>query len=397
MTQQYQVTLPKLGESIVSATIVQWFKKEGDVVQLDEPLLEVSTDKVNSEIPSPVSGVLVKVLAPVDAELEVGAVIAIIQKSDLSSSSTKESLPSPEKKESTSAGEDRSHFFSPAILRLMQEENLSLEEVQKISGTGEGKRVTKRDVEEYLEGRKKKRAPCPLSVDETKTVERVKMTGIRKAIAENMVKSFYEAPHATLITEVDVTDIISYIQKEKEGFLAKHGAKLTITPFVVQAITSALAKYPHINASLEEDTIVVKRFINVGIAVSVDQGILVPVIKNCEKRSLPDLAAAIGDLSFRARAHTLQPLEVQEGTITVTNFGISGIQIGIPIIRFPEVAIIGMGAIYKKVGVLDNDTMGIRSSMHISLTFDHRVLDGMYGCGFLNLVKENLEKSEFIR
>ncbi|HVX00960.1 MAG TPA: 2-oxo acid dehydrogenase subunit E2, partial [Candidatus Babeliaceae bacterium] len=175
-------------------------------------------------------------------------------------------------------------------------------------------------------------------------------------------------------------------------FLAQHGSKLTITSFVARAISKALREYPFLNSSLEDDTIVVKRFVNLGIAVSVDQGIMVPVIKNCEALAMPELAKTIADLSVRARSGKLNPEDVKDGTITLTNFGVSGVMMGIPIIRYPEVAILGLGAIQKKVVALDDDTFGIRSIVHISLTFDHRVIDGMYGCGFLNSLREHLEK-----
>jgi 2-oxoglutarate dehydrogenase E2 component (dihydrolipoamide succinyltransferase) len=207
-----------------------------------------------------------------------------------------------------------------------------------------------------------------------------------------MVRSFYEAPHASLITEVDVTDVLDRIQKEKEPFLAKQGVKLTITAFIARSIAKALKEYPLINSSLENDTIIVKKFINIGIAVSIDQGILVPVIKNCQTLSLPEIAKAVSELSLRARQGKLSPDEMKDGTITLTNFGISGVLIGIPIIRYPEVAIVGIGAIHKRVVPLDDGSFGIRSIMHASLTFDHRVLDGMYGCGFLNALKSHLEK-----
>ncbi len=280
-------------------------------------------------------------------------------------------------------------FYSPALLRLAREQGVSLDELSKIPATGAGGRLSKRDLELYVE-RKIPNRPCP-AMSPKGDVEHIKMTGMRKAIADNMVRSFYEAPHASLITEVDVTDIVSYIQREKEAFLAKHGVKLTITTFVAQAIVKALEQYPYLNSSLEGDTIVVKRFVNLGLAVSVDQGIMVPVIKNTQTLDIPHIAKAMSDLSQRARTGKLQPSEVQEGTITLTNFGISGVMIGIPIIRYPEVAIIGMGAICKKVAVLDDETFAARSMMNISLTFDHRVIDGMYGCGFLNALKEQLE------
>jgi 2-oxoglutarate dehydrogenase E2 component (dihydrolipoamide succinyltransferase) len=218
------------------------------------------------------------------------------------------------------------------------------------------------------------------------------MSGMRKAIADNMVRSFYEAPHASLITEVDVTGVLKLIQKEKEGFFARHGVKLTITSFVARAMIKALQEFPLLNSSLDDDTIVVKRFVNVGIAVSVEQGIMVPVIKHCQRMNLAAIAKALGEVSEKARSNRLSPDDVADGTITLTNFGMSGVAIGIPIIRYPEVAIVGIGATQKKVVALDDETFGVRSMMHISLTFDHRVLDGMYGCGFLNSLKKHLEE-----
>ncbi len=389
MTEEYQVTLPKLGESIVSATVVQWFKKEGDQINLDEPLLEVSTDKVNSEIPSPVSGVLQKILASPDQELQVGELLAVIQTIQ---GSTEERVTVEVKREAAPVSSEMQGFFSPALLRLARENNIGLDELEKIPTSGAGGRLSKRDLELYIESRTApKNKPCPMMARST-DVERIKMTGMRKAIADNMVRSFYEAPHATLITEVDVTLIMQLIQKEKEAFLATHGSKLTITSFVARAISKALEEYPFLNSSLEDDTIVVKKFVNLGIAVSVDQGIMVPVVKSCQDKNLSELAKAIGDVSARARSGKLNPADVQDGTITLTNFGISGVMMGIPIIRYPEVAILGLGAIQKKVVALDDDQVAVRSVMHVSLTFDHRVIDGMYGCGFLNSLREHLEK-----
>lgn len=385
----YQVVLPKLGESIVSATVVQWFKKEGDTVHLDEPLLEVSTDKVNSEIPSPVAGVLTKIVAKPDQEIQVGEALALIEQSAAGEKQTHVHV--DVRKESGPVSSEMQDFYSPALLRLAREHNVSLDELSKIPATGAGGRLSKRDLEQYVE-KKTPNKPCPMtSVAPKGDVEHIKMSGMRKAIADNMVRSFYEAPHASLITEVDVTNVVNKIQREKEAFFATHGFKLTITSFVAQAIVKALQQYPYLNSSLEGDTIVVKRFVNLGLAVSVDQGIMVPVIKNTHSLDVTQIAKAMTDLSQRARAGKLQPTEVQEGTITLTNFGISGVMIGIPIIRYPEVAIVGMGAIHKKVVALDDTTFASRSMMHISLTFDHRVIDGMYGCGFLNALKEHLE------
>ena len=222
-------------------------------------------------------------------------------------------------------------------------------------------------------------------------IERVKMNPLRKAIAENMVRSFYEAPHATLITEVDVTAPLKYIAKEKESFFAKTGTKLTITGLIAQAITKALKDYPLLNSSLEQDTIVIKKHVNLGIAVSIEQGVMVPVIRHCDSLSLEEIAKAISELSIKARSQKLTHDEVKDGTITLTNFGMTGVQIGIPIIRFPEVAIVGLGAIQRKIIPLEDDSLAIRSMMHISLTFDHRVLDGIYGCDFLTSLKKHIE------
>ena len=366
MSDNVKITLPKLGESIVSATVVQWFKKVGDPIALDEPLLEVSTDKVNSEIPSPVAGVLEQILALPEQELQVGEPLALI--------STKAAVPA------MAAAPSKESFLSPSVTRLLREKGLTPSDIDQIPHTGQEGRLTKKDVENY--GAK----PACAST------ERVKMTPMRKAIADNMVKSFYEAPHATLITEVDVTPILHFIQQNKASFLQQTGAKLTITSFVARAIARALQSFPLLNASLDGDTIVVKKFVHLGIAVSVDQGVMVPVVKNCQQKSLSEIAQQIAHLAEKTRTHTLSPTDIQEGSITMTNFGMTGTLIGVPIIRYPEVAIVGLGAITKKVAAMPDNSIAIRSTVFISLTFDHRVLDGIYGCGFLNALKKHLEE-----
>jgi 2-oxoglutarate dehydrogenase E2 component (dihydrolipoamide succinyltransferase) len=389
MNEEITINLPKLGESIVSATVVQWFKKEGDEIALDEPLLEVSTDKVNSEIPSPVAGRLVKILATADQELAVGEPLAII--AAVKKGQVEEKVMPPRAAQPCQAAANSScDFLSPAVLRTAQELQISTSELKDITGTGAEGRITRQDVEAYAS---RKHAPqiTEASSAVSADVERLKMSGMRKAIADNMVRSFYEAPHATLVNEVDVTDVLALIAKEKEAFQQKWGAKLTVTSFVARAIVKALIDYPLINSSLEQDTILVKKFINLGIAVSIDNGLMVPVVKHCQKMSLGQIAHAIHEVSLKARSSTLSPDDVSGGTISMTNFGMSGVAIGVPIIRYPEVAIIGVGAIQKRVAVIDDDKMAIRSLMHISLTFDHRVLDGMYGCGFLAAVRKHLE------
>ena len=399
MSEEVKIVLPKLGESILSASVVRWFKKIGDPIQLDEPLLEVSTDKVNSEIPSPVSGVLSQIHAEPDQELQVGDLIAVVV---LSSSSAPRPVSQEVPLATTAApvlegkGEN-SDLFSPAILRLAKENGISFSDLEKMQGTGTGGRITKKDIEEYILKKKSPSscAPCSFKKEEMVSsgleVEKVKMSGMRKAIAENMVRSFYEAPHATLVTEVDVSKILKYIREEKDAFLNRHGFKLTITSFIAKALADSLQEFPLINSSLEKDTILLKRFINLGIAVSIDQGLVVPVIKHLHKMQLTDIAKSIHELSTKARMGKLTQEDLTEGTMTLTNFGMSGVQIGVPIIRYPEVAIIGIGAITKKVIPLEDDVLAVRSMVHISLTFDHRVLDGMYGCGFLGSLKKHLE------
>lgn len=381
MSEKFEVTLPKLGESIMNATVVQWFKKEGDFIKKDEPLLEVSTDKVNSEIPSPVAGIVKTLCAQPDEELDVGDLLAVIE---TSGKETKTTHVKTEKKQEEQVA-DNSDYYSPAILRLAREHNISFETLEKIPGTGGGGRITKKDIEDYLA------KPAKKPQHHGGEIEQVKMSGMRKAIADNMVRSFYEAPHASLITEVDVTDVMETIQKEKEKFLEKHGVKLTFTAFVARAMVKALREYPLLNSSLDKDTIVIKRFVNLGIAVNIDEGLMVPVIKHCDKMTLPQIAEEIQQLAHKARTGKLSPDSIRDGTITLTNFGMTGVQIGIPIIRFPEVAIIGIGGVTKKVAVIKDDMFGVRQMLYISLTFDHRVLDGIYGCGFLGSVKKHLE------
>ena len=380
---EVEIKLPKLGESIVSATVVQWFKKVGDSVKLDEPLLEVSTDKVNSEIPSPVAGKVTKIMADPDQELDVGAPLAMIATLEVARLGEVVSIPQTE--ESTSTAPSKKGFYTPVVLRMAQEKGIDLLELEKIPATGSGGRLSKRDLENYLQN--KSVAPSSPSGD----VERVKMSTMRKMIADAMVNSFYTAPHASLVFEVDVTNLINHLKEIKESFFKENGYKLTITSYIAKAISEAAKKFPMINSSLDKDTIVIKKSVNLGIAVSVEQGIVVPVIANCNALSIKEIAREVAILSDKARTGNLQPDQVKEGTITMTNFGMSGALIGTPIIRQPEVAILGIGAITKKVIPQEDDKMAIRSTIHLTLSIDHRVIDGRYGCGFLAAVKANLE------
>lgn len=384
MSEKITLTLPKLGESIHSAKVVSWLKKVGERVEKDEALLEVTTDKVNSEIPAPVAGILKEILVDIDGDVEVGGAIAILEGEGVPSVKVESPIcplkkPIFEKKES---------FLSPAVLRLAEVEGVTIDTLKSLSGTGEGGRVTRQDLERYLSAKEK---TVPSKVGE----ERIQMTGMRKAIADNMVRSFYEAPHASLVMEADVTETMALIRKEKDAFQASHGVKLTITTFIISALAKAIAKYPLINASLENETIIMKHYVNVGLAVHVEGGLLVPVIKHCQERNLVSIAKSVGELTARAREKKLSPDDVKEGTITLTNFGMTGALIGVPIIRYPEVAIIGVGTVQKRMIVREDDSMAVRQMVYLTLTFDHRIIDGIYGCEFLKAVKDNLEAVSF--
>ena len=393
MKKEIKVVLPKLGESILSATIVQWLKKEGEEVDIDDPLLEVTTDKVNSEIPSPVKGILKKIYAKVDEELKVGELLAVIETGSIQNEEEKqaESLADEkiEMKKKTyvdSSKEQREKteiFLSPVAKILANKNNISKSQLEQIKATGAGGRISKRDIENHIKNNDN------LS---SKNIEKIKMTSMRKSIAKSMVKSSHDIPSASLISEIDVTDVLNLIKNNKNKFLEKHGVKLTITSFLTKAIAVAVQKHPNINASLSEDEIHIRKDINIGIAVHVDRGLVVPVITKCGDKSVIEIAKDIASLGFKARSNKLTSADLQEGTITMSNFGMGGALIGIPIIKYPEAAIIGIGSIVKKVAVLEDDTFAVHSVMNVSLTFDHRIIDGMYGCNFMEEFKRYIEK-----
>lgn len=403
MGREVKIELPKLGESILSATVVQWLKKVGDRVELDEALLEVSTDKVNSEIPSPVAGILKEILADVDVEVEVGAPLALIVVQEESTQMI------GEKKISSGSGSaSKSHdasmqdFYSPAVLRVARESGISLEELSKIEATGSSLRLTKQDIENYIENRGSIKEKCPHAqvkeppVSSDTTASRIKITGLRKAIADAMIRSYNEIPHASLLNEIDVTDLMKFIQEEKEEFFQIHGFKLTLTSFIAKAIALAIVQYPLLNASVDGDTIVVKHSINVGVAVGVEHGVIVPVIKHCERKDVTLIAKEVAELAEKTRNNKLHHEDIIDGTITLTNFGMTGTRAGFPIIRHPEVAIVGVGAVQKRVVALNDETMGIRLMMDLTLCFDHRVIDGLYGCGFINAIKSHLQEPKIL-
>ncbi|NGX28110.1 MAG: Dihydrolipoyllysine-residue acetyltransferase component of pyruvate dehydrogenase complex [Candidatus Anoxychlamydiales bacterium] len=375
MSKDFEIKLPKLGESIVSATIVKIYKKEGDFIQKDESLMEVATDKVNSEIPSPFEGLIKKILVKDGQIVQVGDVIVIIGSKSQKEEKT-EKIFHEEKKEEISG---KKSFFSPAVMRFAKEHNLKFEDLEKIKGTGEGGRVSKKDILGFLSTMDQK--------DQSGNF--LEITPLRQAIAQNMIKSL-KVPHAYLVEDIDVTELMQSIAENKHPFLEKHLTKLTISTYLAKAITTASLKFPLVNSSYIDGKILLKKEINLGLAVNVKNDVVVPVIQNIDKLNFIDIAKHINGLAKKARSNGLAKNDIENGTITLTNFGMTNITIGLPIIKHPEAVIIGAGAIKKRAWVI-NDQMQIRSILKLSLSFDHRIFDGIYACNFLNEIKKYLE------
>jgi 2-oxoglutarate dehydrogenase complex dihydrolipoamide succinyltransferase (E2) component len=412
-----EVIMPKLGESIMEGTIVKWHKKPGDEVKKDETLLEISTDKVDSEIPSPATGVITKILVEEQQTVPVQSIIAVIEAEGAGAvgapdektaaaviSERREPKPTvpPAAPRVVEPASDR--FYSPLVLNIAREEGISMAELETIPGTGAEGRLTKKDLLDYVARRKTGPAapsrpslPFSIKVGETISVkpeegtEIIKMDHIRKSIAEHMVRSVHTAAHVGAVSEADMTRIVQYIAKHGENFQGREGFKLTYMPFIINAVVKALKDFPLVNSSIEEDRVIVKKFINIGIAVALENGLIVPVIKRADEKNLVGLARAISDLSTRARTKKLLPEEVQNGTFSITNYGVFGNLIGTPIINQPQVAILGVGAVKKHPVVVD-DAIAIRSMVYLSLSFDHRLIDGALGGMFLQRIVEYLEK-----
>jgi len=411
-----EVIMPQMGESIAEGTIVKWHKKVGDPVKKDETLLEISTDKVDSEIPSPSGGVLKKILVNENETVEVHTVIAHIE-----SEGDGEAVREPEKSapaesvepqpleektepapvmEKTSPEQEKpkDRFFSPLVLNIARKESVSMGELENVPGTGAGGRVTKKDILKYIEDKKSGKVeerPFEASAAPRVEVSRdglqvVQMDAMRKKIAEHMVQSVKTSPHVSSVTEADMSRIYAFREKHKNAFEKREGFKLTYTPFMVDAVVKALKKYPLMNASIDGDKILMKKFINIGVAVALENGLIVPVIKNADEKNLTGLARAVQDLAVRARNKKLVPDEVQGGTFTITNPGIFGNLWGTPIISQPQLAILGVGVIKKRPVVID-DMIAIKPMVYISMSYDHRLIDGALGGMFLQTVVQNLE------
>jgi 2-oxoglutarate dehydrogenase dihydrolipoamide succinyltransferase (E2 component) len=448
-----QIKMPQLGESVTEGTVEKWLKAEGDMVKRDEPLVEVVTDKVNAEIPSPFEGKLVKISAAEGETVKVGAVIGQIETAGgaaaaAPSAPAKESAPpakeaaAPAKESAAPAkeaaapakeaaappkqpaaphpevpaapaprqgatapapavepapapssdngGTDRARL-SPAVRKLAAEHGI---DATALRGTGMGGRVTRDDVLAAVEGGEAA-APAPATpraapADGARE-EVVKLGSMRRAIAEHMVRSLATSPHAWTLQEVDVTNLVRYREAEKEGFRARHGASLTYLPFVVQVVCDAIKQFPWLNSTWSDEGVVLKHYINMGIAVSIPDGLIVPVLKDADQQGFTDLVSSINDLVTRARSKQLKPDDVQGGTFTLNNTGATGSVASQPIINQPQAAILTTESIVKRPVVI-SDGIAVRDMMNICLSFDHRIVDGMMAGQFLSTIKKRLEE-----
>lgn len=421
-----EVVMPKMGESIMEGTVIKWYKKVGDIVKAEETLFEISTDKVDTEVPAPVAGTLIEVFVKEQETVSIGTIVAKISSGDgqvqlttpkqesieevsmhdvVARNTMSESVPDKPKIESKSSDKS-SRFFSPLVMSIANAERIPVEELENIKGTGIGGRITKQDILKYIEVRSlspkthhtKKSIPVSPSVNyETPAgkIERIPMDNIRSKIMQHMVNSRDTSVHVTGVVEVDVTKVHNFIKINKEKYLRDEGIKLTYLPFIAMGVVKALKDYPLVNATIEETSIVVKKFINLGIAVAVEpNGLIVPNIKAADEKNLIGLTKSIKDLADRARTKKLTVDEITGGTFTITNYGVFGSLFGTPIINQPEVAILGVGAVVKKPVVLEIEgveSITIKPMMYLSLSHDHRLVDGMLGGRFLTSVKEFIE------
>ena len=412
------VVMPKMGESITEGTILEWRKKVGESIETDEILLEIGTDKVDSEIPSPTSGRIITLLAKLNEVVEVGKVIAQIE-TDVDSEKEDVIAPSPtsenksEEKQMQSHAEkddsqekihsvqsfskEKGRFFTPVVKKIALKEGIDFEELNTIPGTGSNHRVTKQDILLYVNSVRKQGKSVSTRVPEKLVDERVEMDHMRKLIAEHMRKSVESSAHVYVFSEVDMTHIVKFISENGDQFKKKEGFSLTYTPFIVSACVLALLGSQDMNSSLEGTTIIRKKHVNIGIAVALEDGLMVPVLSKCEQLDFLQLVRQLRDLVKRTREKAISPEELQGSTFTITNFGVFDVVSGTPIINQPNVGILGIGTIKKKPVVIEaeiGETIGVRSMMMISLGFDHRLIDGSGGSMFINSVCKNLSNMD---
>lgn len=429
-----ELIMPKMGESIMEATILNWVKKVGDNVDMDETILEIATDKVDSEVPSPVAGILTEILFAENEVVAVGKVIAVLETSASNgvpqaspsiadTTPTAPAAPTPAPMTATAvaapaaaaapqaaATDDR--FYSPLVRNMAKEEGISAQELGQVPGSGKDGRVTKQDMVNYLTTRKAApamAAPATLAAPAMDqpilaaapttapgdNVEIIEMDRMRRLIADHMVMSKHTSPHVTSFVEADVTNIVQWRERNKGAFEQKYGEKITFTPLFMEAVVRAINDYPLVNVSVEGTNIIRKKNINIGMATALPSGnLIVPVIKNADHLSLVGLTKTVNDLANRARTNKLKPEDVQDGTFTVTNVGTFGNVMGTPIINQPQVAILALGAIRKRPAVVETkygDVIAIRQMMFLSLSYDHRVVDGFLGGSFLRRIADYME------
>ncbi len=429
-----ELVMPKMGESITEATVLKWLKNVGDPIEMDETLLEIATDKVDSEVPSTVSGTVTEILFNVDDIVPVGTVIAKISTGGDTSAPTPQPVveaPKPEPVPQTAAptppppasssapvskGEPN-RFYSPLVMNIATKEGISMTELESIPGSGKEGRVTKKDIINYVKNRAAGVQPssratptteqvaAPAPTPEVKSapttpaasgnVEIIEMDRMRKLIAKHMVDSVHTSPHVTSMTEADVTNLVNWRNKVKGEFLAKNGEKLTFTPLFIEAIVNCIKRNPMINASIDGDNIIIKKDINIGMATALPSGnLIVPVIKNADTKNLYGISKEVNGLANKARSNKLKPEDTQGGSFTLTNVGTFGSLMGTPIINQPQVAILAVGAIKKRPVVIETaegDVIAIRHMMYLSMSYDHRIVDGSLGAGFLSEVAKELE------
>ena len=449
---QIEIRLPKMGESVTEATITNWLKNIGDTVNLDEPLVEVATDKVDNELPSEAAGILVKQLFDKDQVAQVGDVIAIISTDGDGGSAASEpvkevssasvSVEEITKSIDTAIANGNAEiiekngasgkFYSPLVRSIAEKENISMSELEALTGTGQDGRVTKTDILDYVKNRGNA-AVAPVKVETTQPVvtanavapvttqlgggtiagikepiitlnpgdEIVEMDRMRKLIADHMVMSVHVSPHVTSYVEADVTNIVNWRNKVKKEFEKREGESLTFTPIFMEAIAKAIKDFPGVNVSVSGTNIIVRKDINLGMATALPTGnLIVPVIKNADRLNLTGLAKSVNDMANKARNNKLKPEDIQGGTYTVTNVGTFGNVMGTPIINQPQVAILALGAIRKVPAVIETpegDFIGIRQKMFLSHSYDHRVVDGALGGKFVKRVADYLEQFDVNR
>ena len=422
---EVQFRMPRMGESITEAAIITWFKNVGDAVEIDEPLLEVATDKVDSEVASPASGVVSQLLFKANDVVKIGDIIATISvPSDGTSVADKKSKKPIETakkvsnldvtsapKENESAKQNTNLFFSPLIVSIAKEQHISFDELVRIPSTGEEGRLRKSDVMDYIAAGRPNKFAAPvvessgfkipdLKFDKGKG-KVVEMDRMRQMIADHMVFSKHTSPHVTAYVEADLTEMVVWRNANKEAFQKKNKEKLTFTPLFVECVAKAIRDFPLINSSLDGKNIIIKEDINIGMAAALPSGnLIVPVVKNADKKNLIELAASINSLSAKARGNSLKLEDTQGSTFTISNVGTFGSVMGTPIINQPEAAILATGIIKKRAEVLEKpegDVIEIRSMMYLSLSFDHRIVDGNLAGSFLRKIADYMERFDTTR